>query len=158
MPRVIGFHYTLHEADSPTETIDSSRGSDPLFFMEGSGQIIPGLERELIGMKPGDTRTIEVMAADAYGDVDPDLVARVERSQFPPHATLEIGEQFTVEAGENAPVFTIVDVEGTMVTVDANHPMAGKDLVFDVEIVTVRDATKEELAHGHAHGPHAHGH
>ena len=158
MPRVIGFHYTLHEAGSPGDTLDSSQGGEPLFFMEGAGQIIPGLERQLVGMKRGDARTIEVKAADAYGDVDPDLVARVERSQFPPQATLEVGEQFTVDAGENAPVFTIVDVDRETVTVDANHPMAGKDLVFDVEIVAVRDATKEELEHGHAHGPHGHRH
>ena len=158
MPRVIGFHYTLHEASSPGDVLDSSQGGDPLFFMEGAGQIIPGLERVLAGLKRGDTRTIEVKAADAYGPVDSGLVAQVERSQFPPDATLEIGEQFTVDAGSDATVFTVVDVDGTMVTVDGNHPMAGRDLIFHVEIVEIRDATKDEVQHGHAHGPHGHHH
>lgn len=158
MPRVIGFHYTLHESGNSADVLDSSGGGDPLYFMEGTGQIIPGLERQLLGLAVGDRRTIEVKAADAYGDVDPALVASVERSQFPPGATLEVGEQFTVDAGDHAPVFTIVDVDDRKVTVDANHPMAGRDLSFDVEIVAVRDATKEEIAHGHAHGPNGHAH
>lgn len=153
MPRVIGFHYTLHESGNPADVIDSSAGGDPLYFMEGSGHIIPGLERQILGLRVGERRTIEVSAADAYGDVNPDLVAEVARSQFPPQATLEIGEQFTVDSGDDAPVFTIVDIDAETVTVDANHPMAGKDLSFDVEIVAVREATREEIAHGHAHGP-----
>lgn len=156
MPRVIGFHYILRDAAG--DTLDSSHGGDPLHFMEGSGQIIRGLERELLGLTPGDKHAITVKAADAYGDVNPDLVAHVRRSQFPPQATLEIGEQFTVDAGENAPVFTIVEVDAEVVTVDGNHPMAGMDLAFDVEIIAVRTATEEELAHGHAHSGKGHEH
>ena len=154
MPRVIGIHYTLR--DDLGEQIDSSRGGDPLYFLEGSGQIIPGLERELIGMQAGDKREVEVKASEAYGDMNPELVATVKRSQFPPGAPVDVGEQFTVE--RDGPVFTIVEVEGDDVTVDANHPMAGKDLHFDVEIVEMREATPDEMKHGHAHGPRGHAH
>lgn len=150
MPRVIGFHYTLR--DDSGEVLDSSRGGDPLFYLEGSGQIIPGLERQLADLQVGDERKITVPAADAYGDVNPELVAKVKRTQFPAGADLTVGQQFTTEAHEHAPVFTIVDVDAQHVTVDANHPMAGRDLAFEVEIVAVRDATADETAHGHAHG------
>ena len=156
MPRVIGFHYTLR--DELGEVLDSSSGGDPLYILEGAGEIIPGLERELLALDTGDQRAIAVKAADAYGDVNPELVVQVKRSQFPPDAPLEIGEQFTVDAGEHAPVFTIIETDADTVTVDGNHPMAGKDLYFDVEIVTVRDATADELSHGHAHGAEGHGH
>lgn len=156
MPRVIGFHYTLR--DDSGEVLDSSRGGDPLFYLEGSGQIIPGLERQLADLQVGDERKITVAAADAYGDVNPELVAKVKRTQFPAGADLTVGQQFTTEAHEQAPVFTIVDVDAEHVTVDANHPMAGRDLDFEVEIVAVRDATADETAHGHAHGPDGHAH
>lgn len=156
MPKVIGFHYTLRDEDG--QVLDSSNGGDPLFFLEGRQQIIPGLERELLLLDVGDRRHITVKAADAYGDVDPEMVAQVNRTQFPADATLEIGDQFTVEAGAAGPVFTIVDVDAEHVTVDGNHPMAGKDLFFDIEIVGTRDALPQELAHGHVHGPEGHEH
>ena len=156
MPRVISFHYTL--TDDAGEVLDTSRDGEPLDFLEGASQIIPGLERELLGLKPGDVRVITVAAADAYGDVNPDLVARVKRSQFPATAQLEVGQRFTVDATEDAPVFTIVELDADHVTVDGNHPMAGRDLTFDVEIVSMREATAAERAHGHAHGPDGHAH
>lgn len=156
MSRVIGFHYTLRDEDG--QVLDSSSGGDPLFFLEGREQIIPGLERQLVGLAPGDKRSIPVKAADAYGEPNPELVVQVKRSQFPADATLEIGDQFTVDAAESAPVFTIVDLDAENVTVDGNHPMAGKDLFFDVEIIAMREATAQELSHGHAHGPDGHEH
>lgn len=157
MPKVIGFHYTLRDEDGTV--LDSSAGGDPLWFLEGSQQIIPGLERQLLELNQGDKRTLHVIAREAYGDVNPELVARVKRAQFPKGAILEIGEQFTVDAGGGqSPVFTIVDVTDEDITVDANHPLAGKDLQFEVEIVGVREAVPEELSHGHAHGEHGHGH
>lgn len=156
MPRVVGFHYTLR--DELGEVLDSSDGGEPLFFLEGAQEIIPGLERELLTLAEGDKRRIVVKAVDAYGDLDPELVVKVNRSQFPPDAALEPGEQFTVDASGHSPVFTIIDADSETVTVDGNHPMAGKDLYFEVEIVGVREASAEEAAHGHAHGPHGHGH
>lgn len=156
MPKVIGFHYTLRDEDG--QVLDSSSGGDPLFFLEGREQIIPGLERQLLLLGVGDKRQIAVKAADAYGEVNPELVAEVKRSQFPPDASLEIGDAFTVEADGAGPVFTVVEVDADTVTVDGNHPMAGKDLFFDIEVVGMREALPQELSHGHVHGPEGHEH
>jgi FKBP-type peptidyl-prolyl cis-trans isomerase SlyD len=156
MKRVIGFHYTL--TDKAGTVMDSSIGDEPLFFLEGSQQIIPGLEKVLAIMNVGDKKKIEVLAADAYGDVNPELVVKVKKTQFPPDAQLTVGDQFQVNNDAHSPVFTIMSIETDEVTVDGNHPMAGKDLFFDVEIVGVREATAEEMSHGHAHGAHGQGH
>lgn len=154
--RVIGFHYTL--TDTSGAVLDSSIGSEPLYFLENSHQIIPGLEKVIQLMNVGDKRKVEVKAADAYGDLNPELVVKVKKNQFPPDANLQIGDQFQVNNDAHSPVFTIITIETDEVTVDGNHPMAGKDLVFDVEIVGARQATADEVAHGHAHGEHGHGH
>jgi FKBP-type peptidyl-prolyl cis-trans isomerase SlyD len=156
MKRVIGFHYTL--TDKAGTVLDSSVGDEPLYFLENSQQIIPGLESVLALMNVGDKRKIEVKANDAYGDVNPELVVKVKKTQFPPDADLKVGDQFQVNNDPHSPVFTIMDVGPEEVTVDGNHPMAGKDLFFDVEIVGMRDATAEEVSHGHAHGAHGQGH
>lgn len=156
MKRVIGFHYTL--TDKAGTVLDSSVGDEPLYFLENSQQIIPGLEKVIQLMNVGDKRKIEVKAADAYGDVNPDLVVKVKRTQFPPDADLQIGDQFQVNNDAHSPVFTIMALDTEEVTVDGNHPMAGKDLFFDVEIIGMRPATEEEMAHGHAHGAHGQGH
>lgn len=156
MKRVIGFHYTL--TDTSGATLDSSIGDEPLYFLEGAQQIIPGLERVIALMNVGDKRKIEVKATEAYGDINPELVVKVKKTQFPPDATLQVGDQFQVNNDANSPVFTIMSVDTEEVTVDGNHPMAGKDLFFDVEIVGVRNATEEEVTHGHAHGEHGQGH
>ncbi len=154
--RVIGFHYTL--TDNTGSVIDSSEGQEPLVFLEQSHQIIPGLEKVLVLMNVGDKKKIEVKAADAYGDVNQELLINVKRTQFPPDANLQVGDQFQVNEDAHSPVFTIISLNSEEVTVDGNHPMAGKDLFFDVEITTVRNATEEEVSHGHAHGEHGHGH
>lgn len=154
MKRVIGFHYTL--TDKTGTTLDSSIGDEPLFFLEGAQQIIPGLERVIALLNVGDKKKVEVLAADAYGDINPELVVKVKKTQFPPDADLQVGDQFQVNNDAHSPVFTIMSVDTEEVTVDGNHPMAGKDLFFDVEIVGVRPATAEEMTHGHAHGQHGH--
>lgn len=150
MKRVIGFHYTL--TDKAGTVLDSSVGDEPLYFLENSQQIIPGLEKVISLMNVGDKRKVEVKANDAYGDINPDLVVKVKKTQFPPDAELQVGDQFQVNNDAHSPVFTIMAVDTDEVTVDGNHPMAGKDLFFDVEIVGVRPATEEEMSHGHAHG------
>lgn len=154
--RVIGFHYTL--TDKTGTTLDSSIGDEPLYFLEGAQQIIPGLESVIALMNVGDKRKIEVKAQDAYGDINPELVVKVKKTQFPPGAELNVGDQFQVNNDAHSPVFTIMAIDSDEVTVDGNHPMAGKDLFFDVEIVGSRAATQEEITHGHAHGAHGHGH
>ena len=156
MKRVIGFHYTL--TDKSGTTLDSSIGDEPLYFLEGAQQIIPGLESVLGLMNVGDKRKIEVKSQDAYGEINPELIVKVKRTQFPPDANLQVGDQFQVNNDNHSPVFTIITVETEEVTVDGNHPMAGKDLFFDVEIIGMREATQEEIGHGHAHGAHGHSH
>jgi FKBP-type peptidyl-prolyl cis-trans isomerase SlyD len=156
MKRVIGFHYTL--TDKTGTVLDSSIGDEPLYFLENSQQIIPGLEKVIALMNVGDKRKIEVKATDAYGDVNPELVVKVKKTQFPPGAQLTVGDQFQVNNDAHSPVFTIMSIDQEDVTVDGNHPMAGKDLFFDVEIVGVRPATADEMSHGHAHGAHGQGH
>ena len=155
--RVIGFHSTVQDEDG--EELDSSRGDEPLYILEGTGEIIPGLERAIAAMQVGERKTVALKAAEAYGDHDPELVMRVERSQFPPEANLEPGDHFSAEDDEERErVYTVVAVEPDVVVVDGNHPLAGHDLVFDVEIVESRAATKDEIAHGHAHGEGGHHH
>lgn len=156
MKRVIGFHYTL--TDKTGTVLDSSIGDEPLYFLENSQQIIPGLEKVIALLNVGDKRKVEVKAPEAYGDVNPELIVKVKRTQFPPDAQLTIGDQFQVNNDHHSPVFTIMSIDSEDVTVDGNHPMAGKDLFFDVEIVGVRPATQDEITHGHAHGASGQGH
>jgi len=156
MTQVIGFHYTLKDKEGTT--IDSSEGQTPLLFLEGSGHIIPGLEKELTNMNVGDKNKIVVPAKDGYGEVIEDLRITVKRDQFPEGAELNLGDQFQVNEEPNAPVFTIVGLEADEVNIDGNHPMAGVELHFDVEITEKRQATQEEVDHGHAHGEGGHNH
>lgn len=154
--KVIGFHYTLKTTGG--DLIDSSEGQEPLLFLQDSGMIIPGLEKELVQMNVGDNKNVQVKAADAYGEVINDLVISVKKSQFPPQADLKVGDQFQVNEEPDAPVFTVVDIQDEDITLDGNHPLAGIDLSFDVEITEVREATEEEISHGHAHGVGGHNH
>lgn len=154
--KVIGFHYTLKDKEG--QIIDSSEGSSPLIFLEGSGQIIPGLEVELVGLNIGDKKNVEVKAKDAYGDVISELRITVNKSQFPDGQQINVGDQFQVNNEDHAPIFTVVGIEEDDIHIDGNHPMAGQDLFFDIEITEVREATEEEIAHGHAHGDGGHHH
>ncbi|MBD66973.1 MAG: peptidylprolyl isomerase [Halobacteriovoraceae bacterium] len=154
--QVMGFHYTLK--DGQGNVIDSSSGGDPLLFLLGSGHIIPGLENQISSMAVGDKKNVEVKANEAYGEVVDDLKITVQKSQFPEGTEVKVGDQFQVNEEPHAPIFTVVNIEGEDVHIDGNHPLAGKDLFFDVEITEKRDATKEELDHGHAHGKGGHQH
>lgn len=153
---VIGFHYTLK--DQAGTVIDSSKDQSPLLILEGTGHIIPGLEKEISPMKVGDKKNIHVKAEEGYGNIIEDLKITVQKSQFPEDANLKIGDQFQVNEDPSAPLFTVISIEGDEVNIDGNHPMAGKDLFFDIEITEKRDATPEELSHGHAHGAGGHNH
>ena len=152
---VISFHYTL--TDSAGKELDSSAGSDPLTFLTGVGQIIAGLEKQLHGMKPGDKRRIEVQSAEAYGPHDPKNVTEMPLAKMPTQK-IKVGDRFRAGDGQHAPVVTVTKITGSQVTLDGNHPLAGLDLTFDVEITAVRPATDEESAHGHAHGAGGHHH
>jgi FKBP-type peptidyl-prolyl cis-trans isomerase SlyD len=148
--RVIGFSYTLRDASG--RMLDDSGADDPLYFLEGKDQIIPGLERELAGMEAGEKRRIVVSPDEAYGDHDPGLVVDVRRSQLPADSDPMVGDQLTISDEEAGPVLTILAIDGDTITLDGNHPMAGKELHFDVEIVAIRQATAAELEHGYAFG------
>jgi FKBP-type peptidyl-prolyl cis-trans isomerase SlyD len=153
--RVISFHYTL--TDKSGKVIDASKERGPLSFMEGSGQIIPGLEKQLANLNVGDKRKIQVPAAEAYGERNEQMVVKVEPSQLP-KADVKPGDRFSGGPEPHAPIFIVTSVTATEVTLDGNHSLAGVDLIFDVELTSVREATEEELSHGHAHGEHGHSH
>ena len=155
--RVVRMHYTLKDAEG--STIESSVGDDPLSYLHGSGQIIPGLERALAGLPPGTRRQIVVAPEDAYGVTDPAARMRVPKSEFPPEMGLAPGIEVQATTPDGPVTFLVIAIEGNEVILDGNHPLAGKTLTFDVEVLDVRDATPDEIAHRHAHGPGgAHGH
>lgn len=147
---VVSFEYVLRDKETG-EVIDSSAGN-PLTFLVGAGQIIPGLEERMIGMKQGEKRTIEVPAEEAYGPVDPNLIQQAPREYFQ-GIDLEVGLPLQAQTPEGQIIsMVVVDFDENTVTVDLNHPLAGRDLVFDIEVVHIREATPEEVLHGHAHG------
>jgi FKBP-type peptidyl-prolyl cis-trans isomerase SlyD len=154
--RVVSIHYTL--TDDGGSTLDSSRGGEPLSYLEGAGNIIPGLENALKQLKVGDKQIVKVPAKDAYGEKREDLNVKVARTQFPPNVDLKVGDRFRGGPDNHSPVFEVIAVEGDQVTLDGNHPLAGKDLTFDVEMTDAREASQEEVSHGHAHGPGGHHH
>jgi FKBP-type peptidyl-prolyl cis-trans isomerase SlyD len=154
--KVVLIHYTLTNEEG--KVLDSSSGGDPLAYIHGHGNLIPGLEKQLEGRTPGDKLNVKLAPADGYGERDTGLVQRVPRRSFG-GASVQPGMQFQAQtsSGETR-VATVTGVQGDMVTVDMNHPLAGETLVFDVEIADIRDATQEELEHGHVHGPGGHHH
>ncbi|CAN5356851.1 peptidylprolyl isomerase [soil metagenome] len=153
---VVTFHYTL--TDESGQVIDSSEGNEPLSYLQGSGQIVPGLERQMAGHVAGDKFTATVAPEDAYGESDPALVQVISRAQLQGVEDLEVGMQFQAEGGRHATTVTISKLEGDQVTVDANHPLAGATLHFAIEVTAVREASAEELSHGHVHGAGGHQH
>ena len=138
--------------------LDSSAGGEPISYLEGAGQIIDGLDARLRQAAAGKKVRVAVPAAEAYGERDPAQIQRVKRGLLPVAGELLVGAQFQAGEDRGAPVVTVVAVEGDEVTLDANHPLAGMDLMFEVEIVAARPATSEELAHGHAHSGDGTGH
>lgn len=150
MPRVVSFHYTLR--DPSGRVLDTSAGGEPITYLEGAGQIIDGLDEQLRAASQGEKARVTVAARKAYGERDPAQVQRVKRELLPINGELKVGDQFQTGHDRYSPVVTVQAIEGDDVLLDANHPLAGVDLTFDVEIVTVREPTAAELEHGHAHG------
>lgn len=146
---VVSLDYTL---TVDAEVVDSSEGSDPIEFLQGHGQIITGLEQALYGMKIGDEKMVVVKPSEGYGEVDEDAFIDVPRSEFPSDIPAQVGVaiQMQDEHGEvlDARIF---EVSKDVITLDFNHPLAGKELTFKVTVVELREATEEELAHGHVH-------
>lgn len=153
---VVTIHYTLR--DDADEVIDSSAGGEPLAYLHGHGNIIPGLERELAGKNAGDRLKVRVRAADGYGEYDRTLVQQVPRRALKGIANLKVGMRVQAGTQHGQRPVTVTRIAGDMVTLDGNHPLAGRNLQFEVEITAVRAATAEELAHGHVHGDGGHHH
>lgn len=147
--RVVSFHYTLR--DPSGRVLDSSAGGDPITYLEGAGQIIPGLDEQLRDAALDEKRQVTVPAAKAYGERDPAQTQRVKRTQLPIEGELQVGDRFQTDADRYAPIITIAAIEGDEVVLDANHPLAGVDLTFDVLITAVREPSADELSHGHSH-------
>ena len=154
-PRVVSFHYTL--TDNAGNTVDSSIGQAPLTYMEGGHQIIPGLERQLQTLKEKDKKKISVPFAEAYGPREDRFIMNVPREKIPVK-DVKVGQQFQITQDQNSPPFTVTSVTETHVALDGNHPLAGMDLTFDVEVIQIREATTEEMSHGHIHGAGGHDH
>jgi FKBP-type peptidyl-prolyl cis-trans isomerase SlyD len=156
---VVTIDYTLTNPSG--EVIDSSVGKQPLPYLHGTGNLIPGLEKALEGKKAGDQLKVTVPPDEAYGNRDESLVQSVPKTAFQGVPDIKLGMQFRTQADQagGAPgVVTVTKVEGDKVTVDGNHALAGIPLTFDVTIKDVRKATQEELLHGHVHGPGGHHH
>jgi FKBP-type peptidyl-prolyl cis-trans isomerase SlyD len=147
---VVTFHYTLR--DPQGRVLDSSAGGEPVSFLEEAGQIVEGLEQGLRGLAAGTRARIAVPAAKAYGERDESQVQRVLKALLPIEGEVRPGDQFRAGSDAFAPIVTVQAVEGDELLLDANHPLAGVDLDFEVEVLAIRPARAEELAHGHAHG------
>ena len=153
--QVVTFHYTL--TDQTGKVHDTSRGDEPLTFLQGSGHIIPGLENALLGFKKGDKKEVTVSYPEAYGPYDQTLIYEVPRTKFP-DGQIQIGDRFQIGKGDQYQIVTVIEVSEERVVLDANHPLAGKDLTFAVEMMDIRPATPEEISHGHVHGQGGHHH
>jgi len=154
--RVVSFHYTLR--DEQGNVLDASAGRGPMTYLHGKNNIIPGLEQALAGKSAGEKLDVTVPPEQAYGPRRDALVQIVSRSKFTEGAELAPGMQVRASGPQGARMVTVVRVERDFITVDANHPLAGRTLHFSVEIADVRKATHEEIAHGHVHGPGGHHH
>ena len=152
---VVGLAYTLRLDDG--QVVDQSSVAEPLEYLHGHAQIIEGLEEALEGLRVGDRRQVTVSPEEGYGEYVPDMELQFDRSEFPPHLVPEVGLALYLrdESGQQFP-YWITKIEADTVILDPNHPLAGQNLHFDVEVVSVRPATAEELSHGHVHGAHSH--
>lgn len=155
--KVVRFDYTL--TDDSAQVLDSSEGGEPLTYLHGAGNIIPGLETALEGKRVGESLKVRVPAVDAYGERHAELVQSIPREMFEDGDAIQVGMQFhSSDDDGDTRIVTVVSTDAENVTVDGNHPLAGVPLNFAVTIVEVRDASAEELAHGHVHGAGGHHH
>ncbi len=155
--KVVTIHYKVSDSDSD-EVIDSSENGEPMTYLHGARNIIPGLEQALEGKLVGDELEVTVAPADAYGERSDDRIQQVPMEAFQEMEKVEPGMAVTAQTDQGQINLTITEVNDDQVTVDANHPLAGKSLTFNVTVEDVRDASEEEMAHGHVHGPGGHDH
>ena len=153
---VVSIHYTLTGDDGAV--IDSSRGREPLAYLHGAGNIVPGLEKKLTGRAPGDKLDVVVAPEEGYGVRHEGLVQTLPRAAFHGVDNIEPGMQFTAQGNRGPLEVTVTKVDGDEVTIDGNHPLAGKALKFHLKVTGVRAASAEEIQHRHVHGEHGHHH
>jgi FKBP-type peptidyl-prolyl cis-trans isomerase SlyD len=154
---VVSFHYTLTDVEG--KELDSSRErGEPMSYLHGAGNIIPGLEKAMLGKSAGDTFNVTVAAAEAYGERNENNVQRIPIKRLGDMPRPRPGQVLGFQTQQGPVQVTVVKVGRFNIDVDANHPLAGQALTFDVEITEVREATEDELNHGHAHGPGGHQH
>ena len=151
--KAVTINYTLK--DETGQVIDSSEGRTPLTYLHGAGNIVPGLEKALAGKQEGDALAVTLSPDEGYGQRDESQIRNIPRRKLP-EGKIEVGTRLQIKTDGGYLVATVIGVRGDYATVDANHPLAGKTLHFDVTVVGVRDATAEELTHGHIHGPGGH--
>lgn len=154
--KVVSIHYTLK--NDAGDVLDSSDGREPLAYLHGAGNIIPGLEKALEGRASGDKLNVTVQPGEGYGERNDSLIQDVPRSAFEGADEIQPGMQFHAQGPQGMFVVTVREVSDESVKVDGNHPLAGETLHFDVEVADVRDATAEEQEHGHVHGAGGHDH
>ena len=150
----VSIHYTLTNDDG--EVLDSSIGDEALVFLQGSGNIISGLENAMVGKVVGDKFNVRIAPEDAYGELMEDMIQVISRDMFEGIDDIEVGMQFHADASSGSGIVTVVSIDDDNITIDGNHPLAGLALTFDVEVIDVRPATEEEAAHGHIHGAGCH--
>lgn len=153
---VVTFHYTLR--DDAGEELETSRGGDPTAYLHGADNIIPGLETELSGKETGDTFSATIAPEEGYGQPREDAVQRVPMKHLVFKGKLRAGDTVQLNTRDGLRAVTVVKAGRHSADIDTNHPLAGKNLTFDIEVIDVRAATPEELSHGHAHGPGGHHH
>lgn len=153
---VASFHYTL--TNDGGDVLDSSREREPLAYLHGAGNIVPGLEKAMAGRKEGDTFKVDVEPQEGYGPRHEELIQTVPMSAFQGVPEVKPGMQFQGNGPQGATLVTVTSVDGDEVRVDGNHPLAGQTLHFDIEVTEVREATEDELTHGHVHGAGGHQH
>jgi FKBP-type peptidyl-prolyl cis-trans isomerase SlyD len=154
--KVVLIHYTLK--DDAGAVLDSSAGGEPLAYIQGHGNLVPGLEKALEGKQDGSTLAVTVPPAEGYGIRDSKLVQHTPKRALQGSGEIRKGMQFQGRTDDGMRLFTVTAVAGDMVTLDGNHPLADQNLHFEIEVVSVRDATAEELEHGHVHGAGGHHH
>ncbi len=152
--KVVYIQYTLRNKEG--SVLDSSSQESPLAYLHGRGNIIPGLEKALSGKSEGERINISIEPEEAYGDRNETLIQTVARNAFQGVEEIQEGMQFQAQTPTGPQLITVTEVKGEEVIIDANHPLAGETLDFDIEVVNVRDATKEELDHGHVHTAEEH--
>ena len=155
--KVVTMNYTLK--DDQGNIIQTTNNSRPFQFLSGNQQILPKLESEIDAMIIGSKKNVKIAAAEAYGEYSKQAIQQVKKESFPADVDLKVGMEFVSNSPEGHQMpFVIKEIKNEEITVDFNHPLAGMDLEFDVELIDIRNATPEEMQHGHVHGPDGHHH